>query len=429
MKFLRKITGSSAAKTLAKGSLVMFIGTMAANVGSYLYHLVMGRMLGPVGYGELSALISILYIFGVPTLVMQTVLVKYFANTKASGELGEAHDIFVRTVKNLTVLLTTGGIAILILMPAIAQYLHMVNGRNLVWVYLFFVFNTLGFVNAAYFQGYQKFALYSSYVALGIFLKLFLSIPAAPYGVERVLLAGVIAGIITYIIIYFPIRPLLSIQRKRFDVTKKDMLKFAVPSFLTIMGFTSMYSTDIILAKHFLPSVQAGGYAALSVLGKIIFYASSAITGVMYPVVSERIAKGNSVNRIILLAASAVTVISILLTLMYSVIPGFITASMFGHSYDQVIPYLGPFAVFISLLSLVYVLSMAHLAMNRVRVWVILISGACIQIAGIYTYHGSIGEILWVNIVVSAVMLIAVSGMLAFVNTTQKGRLNLHSLS
>jgi len=92
-----------AAHPFVKGSAIMFGGTMIANVLAYLYHLVVGRILGPVGYGELAALISIFYILNSPSIVVQNILVKFFSQLKAKRDYGQAKRLFLRITRLLAI--------------------------------------------------------------------------------------------------------------------------------------------------------------------------------------------------------------------------------------------------------------------------------------------------------------------------------------
>ena len=68
------------AHPLAKGSFIILVGSMVANVGAYAYHVLVGRLLGPVIYGEFSALLSLFYIINIGSGVVQTILAKFFHN-------------------------------------------------------------------------------------------------------------------------------------------------------------------------------------------------------------------------------------------------------------------------------------------------------------------------------------------------------------
>ena len=76
-RFLQKIK-DALMHPLAKGSLIILVGSMLANVGAYAYHVLVGRLLGPVIYGEFSALLSLFYIINIGSGVVQTILAKFF---------------------------------------------------------------------------------------------------------------------------------------------------------------------------------------------------------------------------------------------------------------------------------------------------------------------------------------------------------------
>jgi len=65
-----------------KGSFIVFAGSIITSLGAYLFHLSMGRLLGPVDYGILESLISIMYFLGIPVGVLSLVVVKYVAQEK-----------------------------------------------------------------------------------------------------------------------------------------------------------------------------------------------------------------------------------------------------------------------------------------------------------------------------------------------------------
>ena len=197
-------------------------------------------------------------------------------------------------------------------------------------------------------QGYQKFLWYSIFTAGAILIKVVLSIPFVRWGVLGVLAAATIASIIVYLLYFFPLRFILTAKSKPINLTKREAFVFAVPTLLTLLGLTSIYSTDIILVRHFFPASQAGLYAALAILGKIIFYASSAVSLVLFPVVSERVAKGIASKKLIGSAITAVAIASFALAVLYFIFPDFIIGMLFGNAYKGASTLLGMFGTFIA---------------------------------------------------------------------------------
>jgi O-antigen/teichoic acid export membrane protein len=402
-KLIKKLTSHP----LMAGSAIIFVGSMVSNAASYLYHLLTGRILGPAGYGELASLISLLYIFGVPTSVLSTVLIKYFSKCKADNSPGEAKDLYIRMMQILSKISIILLILFLVVTPFIGSFLNLTTTRSLIWVFIGFVLSIFAWVNMSVMQGFQLFLWVSAFGALGMILKLCISTPLANFGVEWTMIGSVIAAIIAFGLFFLPIRFVLQAKRRSFPLTKKELLAFSIPTFLTLLGFTSLYSMDIVLARHFLTPKESGLYSAIATLGKVIFYASSAVVTVLFPVLSERTAKSEPVGKILGIALGLVGVISIGVTLIYFLVPEMIIHLLFGASYDGASSYLGFFACFISIYSLGNVLVLTCLAANKLSIWILTVLAAVSQAVLISLFHQSIMDIVIVNLSVIMVFVLS----------------------
>jgi len=400
--FIKIVFKNFPSNPLLAGSAVIFAGSIVTNVGAYLYHLFAGRILGPVGYGELASLISLLYIFGVPTTVLSTVLVKYFSKCKADSSAGEAKDLYIRMVQVLGKISVVLFVLFLVASPYIASFLNLTTPRSLYWIFLGFVLTIFATVNGSIMQGFQLFVWVSAYGALGMLAKLAISTPLAYFGVEWTIIGSVIASLIVFVLFFLPIRFIFQAKRKSLFLTKKELLLFSAPTFLTLLGLTSLYSFDIVLVRHFLNPAESGLYSAIATLGKVIFYASSAVTLVLFPVLSERTAKQEPAGKILSIALLLVGIISIGVTVIYFLVPTLVIQLLFGASYDGGAPYLGLFACFISLYSLGNVFVLTCLAVNKLSIWMITIIAAVLQAILISLFHQTIMDVIMVNIGVTS---------------------------
>jgi O-antigen/teichoic acid export membrane protein len=405
-------------------SIIVFIGSMISNFFAYLYHLVLGRILGPVGYGELAALISVLYILGIPTITVQTMLIKYFAIYKAKGEIGKSHTLFMKTTKNLTYFLIIISVLIVLTSPLITNFLHLSSPIIIIWLCLFFIFSTLTIVNVSVLQGYQMFIWVAIFTVIPVALKLFISIPFAYLGVQWAMFASGIAAFISYILYFLPIKFIFKIPATSIDLTKKHIIKFSIPTLLTVLGTTSMYSADIILAKHFLPSVEAGIYSAVAILGKIIFFASSAITLVVYPMISEKVVKKINTENLVKMALGLVGLISFGITILYFLYPSMIVKNLFGKSFFDSIPFMGSFGIFISFYSIAQCLAMINLAQNKTYCGLVAMISSIVQIVIILFLHSSIQTIIYVNLLISIMFLLGEIIIYIFYNNLNKNETN-----
>jgi len=396
-KIIGKITGSK----LISGSIFIFIGTMISNIAAYVYHLATGRILGPTVYGELASLISLLYLFGVVANVLQTALIKYYAEFKANGDDLSAKWLVRESIIKIGFILILIGLVVSIFSPFISNYLNLNNSYYVILSYLAFAVTTLALIFGSFLQGYQMFVWTSLIMALTTVLRLVFSIPAANYGLEWVLWAWLASGLMMIILIFpvyyrkFPGSP------KKGSITMSTIIKFSTPTFFAFLGMTSIFTTDIVLVKHFFLPEIAGQYSALAVLGKIIFYATSSLGIVLLPSVSERVKKKYDVSKIIIYSLLSVLAVGALSMFAYFLFPKEIVFMLFGNRYGDIYKYMGLFSVFISLYSLGYITVMSLIAAGMTKIFLVPGISAILQIFMIYIWHKNIMDIIMVNILIS----------------------------
>jgi O-antigen/teichoic acid export membrane protein len=235
--------------------------------------------------------------------------------------------------------------------------------------------------------------------SLVIILKVALSLPFVKYGNVGVLVAAILSALFVYGLYFIPLKFIFSSKANATKLTLRQMSGFAIPTLLSLLGITSIYTTDIILVRHYFSSYDAGLYASLAILGKIIFYASSSVALVLFPVLSERSAKGTDTNKLIRSAVMSVAAISLGITILYFVFPGVIVGMLFGASYKGAGAMLGLFGIFIAFFSIANIVINSSLAIGKTGIWIVPIVCSVIQIIAISIFHQSILTIIWINII------------------------------
>lgn len=389
---------------LARGSAVVFLGSMVANVMAYAYHLVVGRMLGPVRYGELASLVSFSYILNVPAIVLQTVLTRYIAGYKARHEVGRAKDLAITVTRWVFIASIIGTLLLLPFLTGISQFLRLSNPSVVLYIFLTSALLMFGTVQTSLLQGFQLFFPAMVYANIGAVLRLVGGAIGALFGVTETVVAGVATNVVGYFLFLIPLGFVLKANSKPSNIPIKEAAIFAIPTMLSILGVTSLYSTDIMLAKHFLSEFDAGMYAALSVMGKIIFFASSSVVYVLFPVIAERTKQKVSSNRLVYASLAAVLAVSGSITLGYFLFPKIALHLLFGPLYYPAAASLGIFGVFITFFSLANVLVTTLLGRGNTSVWWFVAAAALVQIGVISIAHQTIATIILVNLIVSAAL-------------------------
>lgn len=386
---------------LARGSMIVLIGSTLANAGAYAYHLVVGRMLGPVSYGELASLFSFSYILNVPSLVLQTVLTKYIAGFRAKNEIGKAKSLSVAMLRILSLAGLAGLVVMLPFMRMLADFLHINHPVSILFMYLTSALWLVTVVQTSLLQGFQMFVPAMVLTNVVTILRLVGGVVGAALGVVETVIAGFITGLAGFAAYFVPLRFVYSAKGSLTGIARKDMITYSLPGAVSMLGITSLYSTDILLAKHYLPPVEAGYYAALSVMGKIVYFASSSVSYVLFPVVAERAKEQIGSHKLVYSALLAVLGVSGAITVVYFAVPTLALGLLFGASYYPAAPYLGWMGVFLSLYSLSYVLVMTLLGRGSTKVWGFVAVAALAQIVAIVFFHQNILSVITVSAIVS----------------------------
>lgn len=399
---------------ILKGSLILIAGTTVGNFMNYLYHFFMGRMLGPADYGVLSSLISLIYLQGIPVGFLSLVVVKYVSGLKEKKGLEAAYDFYQWLLHRLVVWGVLGFIVLVILSPLIANFLHLdslllvlvVNIVSLVSIFFNLDFSTI--------QGFLHFGVISKLSIAQSLVKLVLGFILVYLGLKTfgAIFSLLLSVILAYVLSSFYLKNLFKFkkkvnQKKKESFSFSEILRYSILVFFSNLALTSFYTNDVLLARHFLPAVEAGYYASISVIGKIVFFASSSISQVMFPVVSGKFAQNKNHQQDFLSGFFIVLGISLGLSAIYFSFPNLLISLLFGKDYLKIAPYLGKFSIFMVFYSLVFLTNAYYLAINQRKMILVSFFGAILQILAISFYHASVNQIIFVNILILSLTLVA----------------------
>lgn len=394
---------------LIAGSAVLFIGNIFASFGNYLYHLLMGRMLGPVDYGILASLISVSYLLSIPIAAFVLVTVKYVSALRGKKQLATVNYFYRWVNSKVFIFSLIGFLIFLVLSSWIASFLHLNSNMLLIIIGVASLVGIFSSINLATLQGFLRFSWYTIVGIIGVIVKLILAVILVYLG-YRVLgavlaiLAGVIVG---YGLTLFYVKKIIGRKEEKQGFSGRELGFYALPVFFSILAFTSLYTTDIVLARHFLSPQDAGFYAALATLGKIVFFASNPIVMVMFPMVSERHANGKKYADLLGLSLGLVFLACLGISGVYFLFPKLMINILYGSQYLSASPYLWLFAIFLSLYSLSSLLVNFHLSIKKVKVVILPVIAAAAQIIFISLFHQSLSQIVGVSISILILLLIS----------------------
>ena len=139
----------------------------------------------------------------------------------------------------------------------------------------------------------------------------------------------------------------------------------------------------------------------MSTIGKIIFYALGPVLMVMFPLISSRASKGEPYILSLLATLCISLIFSIVIITSYFMFPKFIVNILFGPRFLGVIPYLGVFSFYMSIYSLNSILTHFLLSVSYYKPIIPLFLVTVLQSSGIIVFHGTILDVIKVNITTS----------------------------
>lgn len=410
---MRKKIQKVVSHPLISGGAVIIFGSLVGNIFNYLFNLSMGRLLTIVEYGVLAALISLFNIFVVFSTSITTIFSKFSASLVARNET----DHMGVLLKKGTMFI--GGIGVLItliiflLNSKIAHFLNIkeIMLINLVAIALLFTF--LSSVASGILQGLFRFFTYSIMYILSTISKFILGIIFVLFGLHEfgAIWAILISTGIGYLITTFSLRNFLYRDNVKTIVLPnlhRELISYGIPVLLSSIGLTLINTMDIILVKHFFSGIIAGQYAALSLMGRSIFFIVSPITLVFFPLIAQKKERNEKLLDTILLSVLLIGLPSLILSGSYFFFPQLILKVFFpAKEYLVLAPYLGPFSIFILFYTFSFFINSYYLSIGRINVYFFTLIAAFVEIIYIFLFHNTLFQIVTGMILLSFLLFVS----------------------
>jgi O-antigen/teichoic acid export membrane protein len=386
-------------RELLSGSLVFLIAFNIYNVLNFAFHFSMARMLSPADYGILAALFSIIYMTGIFSESIQTIVAKYSSGEENKGKL---KNLVLRTIKK----------SLKLSLIVFAAYIFAAIPLSFILKIPYLLLTSTGLIIFSAFlppitrgalQGTKRFFPLGINFIIEGFIKLSLAVLFVFLGwkVYGAMAGTIIASAIAFIFSIIAIRDIMKSREK--SIKTEGIYSYSLPVFFVLFTILLFYSIDIIIAKAVFDPTTAGYYAIASILAKTIFLGTQPISKVMFPLVAE---KKNSKGHHLLLNALVLILLCIAAALlMFYFFPDFIIWVFSGKHITEssnILFYLG---VAVSLLSLTNLALLYKLSLGKIRNYWIFILFPIIEIALLCIFSHNLIEFSIALITSSAIFL------------------------
>lgn len=383
-----------------QGSIFITGASFIGGFLNYLFNIFVARALGPVGYGEITALFSYVTVLSIPVGIFTQLIIIKIGSKKdniayTAALMNWIYDIFKKYwfvgvlvllispfVPYLTNLSSIVGYALvpLVLMAYIlALYDGVLQG-----LHLFFWTSFIGIFSISIkFVGSLVVLHFWSYIGI-IIIFLFLSSI-----IKGILSQRIVSGIIKKQIT----KPAPTLNKNLMNLISDPQILLTAISGASILILSN---ADIIYVKKMFTGEEAGIYSTWSLFAKVILYILGPIITVSFIFFSSK--KYEKFHRIGLLGGIVLLLGSGFCALLaYGFYGDLIIKTLFGNEYLRLLPFLEWASFFGISYTMINFMSNYFLAKGNKAAYIL----ACslpIYIAGLLIYGKTLGQVMLVNI-------------------------------
>ncbi|MEL0650187.1 oligosaccharide flippase family protein [Algibacter sp. TI.3.09] len=384
---------------------LFMLSVLAVNGGNYLYNLILGRILGPAQFADAAVLITFLLVLSFAAMTFQLVTAKFsvlFENDIFQSFISKVY-------KNaLAVGLAFG--ALIIIFAGALQNVFNTSSSNMFVVFGFGVpLYFLMSVNRGVFQGKKSFKNLSityqtemlSRLVITLGLILIFDIKSSV-----VIAVGILAS---FVFGLFPFKYKNLFPKKALVLSQthsKDIRHFFIITAFYELTQIIINNSDILLVKHFFESYEAGLYASLALIGRIVYFIAWMFVMLLLPTVVELKKEGKKTAPILFKYVGYIAAISITIILVCLAFPETIITLLFGDSYVSMAPLLWKYAIATSMFAISNIFAYYYLSLDKYVPVVISGVFGMLQMLLVIYFHDSLEQVVYMQIVAMLLLLV-----------------------
>ncbi|WP_046743386.1 oligosaccharide flippase family protein [Kordia zhangzhouensis] len=398
------ITITKKLKTRFTTAHLFMVSVLLVNGGNYVYNLLLGRILGPEKFADAAILVTFLLIFSFIAMTFQLVTAKFSVVFEANvfRDFAAAmykKAIFFGIILGSVIIVFANQLQVFFKTSTAAMFIIFGVG-----VPLYFIMS----INRGIFQGKQQLVSLSvTYQAemlsrLLITLVLLYSLKIESSLIISIgILASFFCGLIPFDIskIYWKSKSLLTKSQNKL-----------VRNFFVITAFYELTqiiinNSDILLVKHYFESYEAGLYASLALIGRVVYFIAWMFVMLLLPTVVKLQKEGKATAPILLKYVSYIAVIAAIIIVGCIIFPTQIVSILFGQSYLEITPLLWKYALATGIFALSNIFAYYYLSLDKYIP--VLISGVfgMLQVLLIFFFHKDLAQVVHVQIIAMVLLL------------------------
>ena len=358
-----KKNNSNTHKELLKASSIVILGSGAVHIANYLFTIVIAKYSSPTNLAEITSLISLITLIGFPTSVITLYTAKLYANNQSTPNTNN----IIKQILQASLLLTT----ILLLTSRGAGNLLTVNQQAIRIVIIALPLMALTSIYKGVLQGKKKFHLFSAINIAESLTKIIFTIILLKLFPPIIAVAGALSmSNLTAYLLSKTTAPTEKAQKNTSHISESktntltqhsEILPIAISSLLIL----TLINIDLILAKAVLPNIEAGTYAALATLGKIITYGAPSASASMLPFIVQDEHNTQAQQKTLYITLAITLVIIGIFSTAKTIWPQAIITILLSTKYLIITPYIPTIILITSMWAIITVFTTFFIAQKK----------------------------------------------------------------
>jgi O-antigen/teichoic acid export membrane protein len=393
---------------IVSGSIVLLSGS-GLNTGINLaYNIAVARYLGPKGFGHATVIYTILVLLSAVTLSFQIIASKFIAQQESRAQQTAVYRVFQRFSWGCGVAV---GLLLVALQGGISDYLNLPDPRLVTFVAIGAVFYVPLGVRRGFIQGTCGFRSLALNLVIEQVLRLggSLALIGLGFGLHGVIAANSAAIAIAYYAARVKLQGRLK-NSVRFSHATREMFQ----AMIFFAGQMVINNCGIVLVNHFFLAREAGLYAAVAMVGRVIFSFSQAVVNSTFPLVAGTSNEERRDLRVIATSLGLVFGVGIAISVGLCIAPAELWTHLFGADFSIAGKYTLPYllalyalaTVVYSLAAVIITFEMSYKIANTS--WVQLVFSG-VLIGAICAFHSSLHEVVLVQLILMGVLFVFIA--------------------
>ncbi len=381
------------------------LSSLVVNGGNYLYNLLLGRILGPEAFADAALMITLLLVLSFIGMTFQLVMAKFAAqfNTSQLEALSSRMNTYALLIGALLAIIVVFG----------ASYLQEVFNTESDTMFQIFAIGIpvyfLMSVNRGGLQGSHEFGKLSFSYQSEMWVRLlitFLALICIPIS-NGVLIA---VGILTSLFLgLFPLKKLkfnFFKTRGMENIPMKQIKRFILITIFYELTQILINNSDILLVKRFFDPNEAGLYAAMALIGRVVYFIAWMFVMLLLPAVVKAKKEGLATTPTLFKYVTYIVVLSFSIVGVCAVFPEIIIRLLFGEAYITMAGLLWQYALATSLFAIANIFTYYFLSLDRYKpIWFAAFFGIS-QVVVIFFFHANLTMVVQIQIIIMLALLI-----------------------